>query len=94
MEFTMLAGVILFFCCFMLAWPAWFKAETRARRRKNPGYMPPHVMGVMDEVFYPSHHQASQIQETERVLPAPAPTPGVKPPGQGRVVIDLRKNPK
>ena len=51
-------------------------------------------MGVMDEVFYPSHHQASQIQEVARVLPAPAPTPGDKDLDRGRVVIDLGRNPK
>ena len=93
MEIAMLVGVVLF-CGFMLAWPVWFKAETRARRRKDPRYTPPHVMGVMDEVFYPSHHQASQVQEVERVLPAPAPTPGDKDLDRGRVVIDLGQNPK
>jgi len=73
----------------LLAWPVWFKLETRAKRRKNPGYNPPNVMGILDELYQPSAHQASQIQEVQRVLPAPAPLPGDKDLERGRVTIDL-----
>ena len=57
-------------------WPAWFRAETRAKRRRYPGYSPPHLMGVFDEVFHPAAYNAMQIVEAETRAAAPAPLPG------------------
>jgi hypothetical protein len=62
-----------------LVWPVWFRAQTRARRRKDPRYAPPHLMGVFDEVFYPSAYSAVQIIDVETRAPAPAPRPGGRP---------------
>jgi hypothetical protein len=62
-----------------LVWPVWFKAQTRARRRKHPGYAAPHLMGVFDEVFYPSAYSAVQVIDVETRAPAPAPLPGDRP---------------
>ena len=59
-----------------LVWPVWFRAETRARRRKDAAYAPPHLMGVFDEVFYPSAYTAVQVIDVETRAPAPAPLPG------------------
>ena len=88
MEIMLLVAV-LGFTIALLAWPVWFKLETRSRRRSNPAYNPPNVMGILDELYQPSAHQASQIQEVQRVLPAPAPLPGDKDLERGRVTIDL-----
>lgn len=88
MDIAVLIGVLLFTVA-LLAWPVWFKLETRSRRRQNPGYNPPNVMGILDELYQPSAHQASQIQEVQRVLPAPAPLPGDRDLERGRVTIDL-----
>ncbi|MET4581905.1 hypothetical protein ABIE21_001395 [Conyzicola nivalis] len=62
-----------------LVWPVWFRAQTRARRRKDPRYAPPHLMGVFDEVSYPSAYSAVQIIDVETRAPAPAPRPGGRP---------------
>ena len=93
MEIVIVAGVVVF-AVLLLAWPVWFKLETRAKRRKNPGYNPPNVMGILDELYHPDAHQASQIQEVQRELPAPAPTPGDKDLDRGRVTIDLGGKPQ
>ncbi|GAB3605938.1 hypothetical protein GCM10027413_13470 [Conyzicola nivalis] len=59
-----------------LLWPVWFRAETKSRRRRDDGYSPPHLMGVFDEVFYPSAYSAVQIIDVETRAPAPSPLPG------------------
>jgi hypothetical protein len=59
-----------------LLWPVWFRAETRAKRRRDSRYSPPHLMGVFDEVFYPSAYSAVQIVDAETRAPAPPPLPG------------------
>jgi len=93
LETLVLIGALAV-CALLLLWPLWFKAETRAKRRKNPGYNPPNVMGILDELYHPDAHQASQIQEVQRELPAPAPTPGDKDLERGRVTIDLGGKPQ
>jgi len=69
-------GVLFFFV------PALMKAETRRRRRSDPGYRPIGSLGVVDELFHPSQYSAFQEAEQEQQLPAPAPSPG-DPPRQG-----------
>jgi len=88
LETLVLIGALAV-CTLLLLWPLWFKLETRAKRRKNPGYSPPNVMGILDELYQPSAHQASQIQEVQRELPAPAPSPGDKDLDRGRMTIRL-----
>jgi len=69
-------GVLFFFV------PALMKAETRRRRRSDPGYRPIGSLGIVDELFHPSQYSAFQEAEQEQQLPAPAPSPG-DPPRQG-----------
>jgi hypothetical protein len=68
--------VIALFALSMFFWPTLFRWDRDRRRRRDPDYVPPRVMGVFDEVFHPDAHAASQIQEAEHVIPAPAPLPG------------------
>jgi len=66
-------GVLFFFV------PALMKAETRRRRRSDPGYRPIGSLGIVDELFHPSQYSAFQEAEQEQQLPAPAPSPGDPP---------------
>jgi hypothetical protein len=68
--------VLILFALSMFFWPRMFRWDTQRKRAKDPRYVPPRVMGVFDEVYHPDAHAASQIQEAERVIPAPAPLPG------------------
>jgi hypothetical protein len=63
----------------IVVWPFWYRAEIRRKRAKDPTYRPPYLMGIMDEIYRPDSHAASQIHEIERELPAPPPLPGDKP---------------
>ena len=63
-------GVLLFFM------PALMKADTRRRRRTDPGYRPIGSLGIVDELFHPTQYAAFQEAEQEQQLPAPAPSPG------------------
>lgn len=49
------------------------------------------VMGIGDEVFHPTRHEAQIELERQTVLPAPAPLAGDGDKGifNGKVVIDL-----
>jgi hypothetical protein len=50
-------------------------------------------MGIGDEVFHPTRHEAQIELERQTVLPAPAPLAGDGDNGifNGKVVIDLNK---
>ena len=52
------------------------------------------VMGIGDEVFNPTRHEAQVELDRQTVLPAPAPVAGDGDKGiyGGRVEIDLRKS--
>jgi hypothetical protein len=52
------------------------------------------VMGIGDEVFHPTRHEAQIELERQTVLPAPAPLAGDGDKGifNGKVVIDLSKD--
>jgi hypothetical protein len=64
------------FALSMFFWPRMFRWDTQRKRAKDPRYIPPRVFGVFDEIYHPDAHAASQIQEVEREIPAPAPLPG------------------
>ena len=53
------------------------------------------VMGIGDEVFNPTRHEAQIELDRQTVLPAPAPLPGDGDKGvyRGRVEIDLDPKP-
>jgi hypothetical protein len=71
-------GVLLFFM------PALMKADTRRRRRSDPGYRPIGSLGVVDELFHPTQYSAFQEAEQEQQLPAPAPAPSPGDPLRAR----------
>ena len=71
-------GVLLFFM------PALMKADTRRRRRSDPGYRPIGSLGIVDELFHPTQYSAFQEAEQEQQLPAPAPSPGDPLPPRSR----------
>jgi len=71
-------GVLLFFM------PALMKADTRRRRRSDPGYRPIGSLGIVDELFHPTQYSAFQEAEQEQQLPAPAPSPGDPLPARSR----------
>ena len=77
------------FGVLMLIWPIWFRAETRAKRRKDPSYSPPRIMGFLDEVYQPDAHANRQLLEAQKELPAPSPIPGDRGPRGGRIAINL-----
>lgn len=54
------------------------------------------VMGIGDEVFHPTRHEAQIELERQTVLPAPAPLAGDGDKGifNGKVVIDLSQKEK
>ncbi len=79
MEFIVLGAVVVIFA-FFLAYPAWFKAQTRKRRAIDPDYSPPRPLAIVDELYHPDAHATRQIVEDERVLPAKAPLPGDRLP--------------
>ena len=60
---------------------------SRTNRKSVGGGM----LGVIDEVFAPTRHEAAVEMERQTVLPAPAPTPGDGDKGvyDGRIKIDL-----
>lgn len=54
------------------------------------------VLGIGDEVFAPSRHEAAVEMDRQTVLPAPAPVPGDRGafdsgPYHGRIVIDVER---
>ena len=54
------------------------------------------LMGIGDEVFAPSRHEAAIELDRQTILPAPAPVAGDDDKGiyNGRVTIDLSKRGK
>jgi hypothetical protein len=77
MEWVPLVALVAFMA-LVVAWPFWYRAEIRRKRAKDPKYRPPSMMGIMDELYHPDAHAATQIHEIEREIPAPAPLPGDK----------------
>ncbi len=77
MEWAPLVALGVFMVLVVL-WPFWYRVHIRRRRAKDPKYQPPQLMGIMDELYHPDAHAATQIHEIQRELPAPAPLPGDK----------------
>lgn len=74
----------------------WIDLSDKSRR----GGGGPGVLGIGDEVFHPTRHEAQVELDRQTILPAPAPTPGDGPlsivdapadaPGySGRLRIDV-----
>jgi hypothetical protein len=70
----------------------WVDFSNKARNGHSHGS----AMGIGDEVFHPTRHEAQIELERQTVLPAPAPLAGDGDKGifNGKVVIDLSKGPK
>jgi len=64
------------FAATMAFWPAWFRAEVRRKREKDPRYIPPTGLGVFDEIYRPATYAAVQELKVERRKTDPAPAPG------------------
>jgi hypothetical protein len=77
-EILVVLGAAVLILAFLLAYPAWLKAQTRKKRLGDPSYSPPRLMGIVDELYHPDAHATRQIVEDERVIPAKAPLPGDK----------------
>jgi hypothetical protein len=80
--------------CYLAALLGWIDLSNKSRRGGSSG-----AMGIGDEVFNPTRHEAQIELDRQTVLPAPAPLPG--DPGalgdgvyRGRVHIDLDELPK
>jgi hypothetical protein len=64
----------------------WIDLSNKRKSSGNAG-----VMGIGDEVFHPTRHEAQVEMDRQSVLPAPAPLPGDGDKGiyEGQVSIDL-----
>lgn len=85
MEVVIVAAVVVNLCAFFIGWPA----VVRHRRRIDPNYSPPRVIGVLDELYQPSAHNAELVKDVQREASAPVPSPDAPDLGTGRVTIDL-----
>jgi hypothetical protein len=72
-----------------------------SNKSKTSGSKGGSALGIGDEVFHPTRHEAQVELDRQTVLPAPAPLPGDGDAGSGRagiydgqVRIDLNKNGK
>jgi hypothetical protein len=78
-------GVVLL--CYLAAHFGWVDLTNKSRRGGGSG-----LMGIGDEAFNPTRHEAQIELDRQTVLPAPAPLPGDGDFGiyGGDVRIDLR----
>lgn len=67
----------------------WIDLSDKHRGSRNGGSGS--GLGILDEVFYPTRHEAQVEMDRQTVLPAPAPVPGDGDKGvyRGRVQISL-----
>jgi hypothetical protein len=79
--------------CYLAAHFGWIDLSNKSRSGGSSG-----AMGIGDEVFNPTRHEAQIELDRQTVLPAPAPLPG--DPGavgdgiyRGQVRIDLDELP-
>lgn len=65
-----------------------------SNKSKSSGSRGGSVMGIGDEVFHPTRHEAQVELDRQSVLPAPAPVAGDGDKGvyDGKVRIDLSKD--
>lgn len=78
------AGGILFYVAHRLG---WIDLSNKSKTSGTHGA----VMGIGDEVFHPTRHEAQIELDRQTVLPAPAPVAGDGDKGvyEGRVRINL-----
>ena len=69
----------------------WIDLSNKSRSSGNAG-----VVGIGDEVFHPTRHEAQIEMDRQTMLPAPAPLPGDGDKGieDGKIHIDLTKQGK
>ena len=77
MEWIVAAAVVLTLA-FLFSYPSLQRRDTAKKRKADPRYMPPRVLGIIDELYHPDAHATRQIVEDQRELPAKAPLPGGK----------------
>lgn len=85
MEIAIVVTVVVILCAFFIGWPAL----VRHRRSTDPNYSPPRVIGVLDELYQPSAHNAELEKDVRREMSAPAPNPDEPDLDRGHVTIDL-----
>lgn len=68
----------------------WIDLSNKSRTSGTHGS----VMGIGDEVFHPTRHEAQVELDRQTMLPAPAPLPGDGDYGieDGKIRIDLSKS--
>lgn len=80
--------------CFLAQRLGWIDLSNKSRSNGSSGS----ALGIGDEVFHPTRHEALVELERQTVLPAPAPVPGDGDPAEvsrrsgmygGQVRIDL-----
>ena len=90
MNWWILGGVIVICAALFVAHRlGWIDMSNKNRSGGTHGG----VMGIGDEVFHPTRHEAQIELERQTVLPAPAPLAGDGDKGifNGKVVIDLNE---
>ena len=93
MNWWYLGGAIVIAVLLVVAHRlGWIDMSNKTRSGGNHGG----AMGIGDEVFHPTRHEAQIELERQTILPAPAPLAGDGDNGifNGKVVIDLNKGPK
>ncbi len=72
--------------CYVAQRFGWIDLSNKAKSSGNSG-----VMGIGDEVFHPTRHEAQIEMDRQTVLPAPAPVAGDGDKGvyDGKVRIEL-----
>jgi hypothetical protein len=89
-DWLIFAGVVavLIALGFVAQRMGWIDLSNKRKTSGSGG-----VMGIGDEVFHPTRHEAQVELDRQTVLPAPAPLPGDGDFGiyDGQVRIDLTK---
>ena len=89
-DWLIFAGVmaVLIALGFVAQHMGWIDLSNKQKTSGSGG-----VMGIGDEVFHPTRHEAQVELDRQTVLPAPAPLPGDGDFGiyDGQVRIDLTK---
>lgn len=91
MDWLIFAGVVvvLIGLGFVAQRMGWIDLSNKRRTSGTHGG----VMGIGDEVFHPTRHEAQIELDRQTMLPAPAPLPGDGDLGieDGKIRIDLTK---
>ncbi len=69
------AGIVAVTLAFLFSYPALQRRHTARVRLTDPRYMPPLIMGIVDELYHPDAHATQQIVEAQYKAPAKAPVP-------------------